>query len=825
MARSVAHGRGRGRGRKAETPGFRFYRQIDLTQQRLPLAGVGLVLLAALLVNWTTGGFNLLSGAREAFVGALGVGVFVVIGSGLLAGLWLLAGARRIGRRAFRRLLGVATLIVVGMGLAGAFEPSWDLGGVPLSQRTASGDLGDFLTSPFGVVLLLLMSLGGSALIAPSRTLSGLRVAWGAGRLTVRKAAAQVPEGALALPGRNNRVDPWDEELGWEAPQAAHDPAIDEHALASMQTSATSTISDEVIADAPPTPGEAVAEVADATLDEDETEEEAEAAPSPKRRRRSEDGWQMPALSILHTDAPVVGKSDADRQGEIIVDTLAQFGVDARVATIDEGPSVTQIGIEPGWEIKTRKVVQRDEAGKALLDASGQPITQDEEISRKRVRVNRITRLTNDLALALAAPSIRVLAPVPGKPVVGIEVPNAERRLVSLRGVIDTPEFRRKMKAGGLPIALGRAVNGQPVVIDLTAMPHVLIAGATGAGKSVAINSIIACLLMHFSPEEVRLVLVDPKRVELTGYNDIPHLAFSHVVTDPDEVVGVLGVVVAEMERRYRRFEHEGARNIAAYNATERTEGKLPYWVVVLDELADLMMVAPVEVEQQLVRLAQLARATGIHMVVATQRPSVDVVTGLIKANFPTRIAFATTSQTDARVIMDRAGAEKLLGKGDMLLQGQDNIQPGRVQGTFVADDEIAELIAFWTQDRFKGMPRPTMDHLLAEAVEPAESEADAVLEAAEAASAEVMDAIDFNERDTLYADAVSLAREHTRISASMLQRRLRVGYPRAARLIDMLEADGVVGAAEGSQSRLVLLSQEPVVSKIGGNWADQSGL
>ena len=823
MARSAA--RSRGRSRKAATPGFRLYRQFDLAEQRLPLAGVGLVLIAALLVNWTMGGFGLLDGVREAVVGALGVGVFVVIGSGLLAGLWLLAGARRIGPRAFRRLLGVATLVVVGMGLAGAFEPDWDLGGVSLSQRTAGGDLGDFLTSPLGVVLLLLMGLAGSTLIAPGRTQSGLRVAWGAGRLTVRKAAEHVPEGAMSLPSRSNGADPWDDEQGWDAPKAEHDPALDEHALASMETAVASTISEEMITNAPSSATEAAAVVTQQTLNEDETKEETEAAPPPKHRRRSADGWQLPALSILRTDAPVVGKSDGDRQGEIIVDTLAQFGVDARVATIDEGPSVTQIGVEPGWEIKTRKVVQRDEAGKALIDANGQPITQEEEISRTRVRVNRITRLTNDLALALAAPSIRVLAPVPGKPVVGIEVPNAQRRLVSLRGVIDTPDFRRKMKAGGLPIALGRAVNGAPVVVDLTAMPHVLIAGATGAGKSVAINSIIACLLMHFSPEAVRLVLVDPKRVELTGYNDIPHLAFSHVVTDPDEVVGVLGVVVAEMERRYRRFEHEGARNIAAYNAVERTEGKLPYWVVVLDELADLMMVAPVEVEQQLVRLAQLARATGIHMVVATQRPSVDVVTGLIKANFPTRIAFATTSQTDARVIMDRAGAEKLLGKGDMLFQGQDNIQAGRVQGTFVADEEIAELIAFWTQDRFKDVPRPTMDHLLTEAIQAVESDASSVLEAAEAATSEVLDAIGFDERDTLYTDAVSLAREHTRISASMLQRRLRVGYPRAARLIEMLEADGVVGAAEGSQSRLVLLSQEPEISKSGGDWADQSGL
>ena len=767
----MARSRARGRGRKTAMPGLRFYQRIDLAEQRRPWAGVALVLGAALLVNWTTGGFSILGTERESFVGALGVGVFVVIGSGLLAGFWLLAGARRIGARAFRRLLGIATLIVVGMGLAGAFEPNWNLGGVSLSQRTAGGDLGDFLTSPCGAVLLLLMGLTGSALIAPIRTLGGLRLIWGAAHLTVRKTADRIPDSALSLPHRNTDADPWNEEQGWNAPEAEHDPALDEHALASMRTTAAKTDSDEIIGKVPLTSTETVAAPAEPTSnqeeDEEETEGEMETARPNGQRRHSEDGWQLPALSILRADTPVTGQSDAHRQGEIIVETLAQFGVDARVATIDEGPSVTQIGIEPGWEIKTRKVVQRDEAGKALIDANGQPITHEEEVSRTRVRVNRITRLTNDLALALAAPSIRVLAPVPGKPVVGIEVPNAERRLVSLRGVIDTPEFQRKMQASGLPIALGRSVNGAPVIVDLTAMPHVLIAGATGAGKSVAINSIIACLLMHFSPEAVRLVLVDPKRVELTGYNDIPHLAFSHVVTDPDEVVGVLGVVVAEMERRYRRFEHEGARNIAAYNAEERTEGKLPYWVVVLDELADLMMVAPVEVEQQLVRLAQLARATGIHMVVATQRPSVDVVTGLIKANFPTRIAFATTSQTDARVIMDRAGAEKLLGKGDMLFQGQDNIQPGRVQGTFVADEEIAELIRFWTQDRFKHVPRPTMDHLLTEAAEAAEAQTTALLEAAEASGAEILDTIDFDARDTLYADAVSLARQHTRISTS----------------------------------------------------------
>ena len=294
--------------------------------------------------------------------------------------------------------------------------------------------------------------------------------------------------------------------------------------------------------------------------------------------------------------------------------------------------------------------------------------------------------------------------------------------------------------------------------------------------------------------------------MELTGYGKIPHLVFSHVVTDPDESVGVLGVVVTEMERRYRRFQTQGVRNLAAYNEKDRPEGKLPYWVVIIDELADLMLAAPVEVEQQLVRIAQLARATGIHLIIATQRPSVNVVTGLIKANFPSRVAFATTSQVDSRVILDHAGAEKLLGRGDMLFQGTDSLRPRRLQGTFVSDLEIENLITFWTQDRFTTLPRPTLDHLLQEA---ARTAAEQVL----APGAAAPDGGDPSDDDALYQQARTLAQEHTRISTSLLQRRLRIGYPRAARLIDTLEAQGVIGPAEGGQSRRVLVgsgSNEP---------------
>ena len=324
---------------------------------------------------------------------------------------------------------------------------------------------------------------------------------------------------------------------------------------------------------------------------------------------------------------------------------------------------------------------------------------------------------------------------------------------------------------------------------DLAKMPHLLIAGATGAGKSVCINAIITCLLMHATPEEVRFVMIDPKRVELAGFAEIPHLALSRVIVDMDEVVGTLGAVIHEMEARYTKFAQLAVRNLEGYNKHPKVVNKLPYWVVIIDELADLMMAAPFEVEKQICRLAQLARATGIHLIVATQRPSVDVITGLIKANFPTRIAFSVTSQVDSRTILDSAGAEKLLGRGDMLYMPTDEAKPRRLQGVYVSDAEIERLVDFWTNERFRNLKPETFDHLVEEAKAEQESEED--------------------EDDPLLEKARALAAEHTRISTSMLQRRLRIGYPRAARLMDILEGEGLVGAAEGLGSREVLVADE----------------
>ena len=548
--------------------------------------------------------------------------------------------------------------------------------------------------------------------------------------------------------------------------------------------------------------------------------------------RTASDGWRLPPVELLDPDPAATLGSGAEDQARIIVQTLASFGVDATVTQINEGPTITQFGVEPGWEIKTRQVAVKDAEGRAVRGDDGQALMREEEVSRTRVRVNRITRLADDLALALAAPSIRIEAPVPGQPIVGIEVPNADTRIVSLRGLVESPEFSAMVDRGGLAIALGRDVTGGAVIADLTRMPHVLIAGATGSGKSVCINTIISSLLMHNSPEQLRLILVDPKRVELTGYGSVPHLAFSHVVTEPDEVVSVLGVVVAEMDRRYRRLERCGARNITAYNKLPSTERQMPYWVVVLDELADMMMAAPVDVERQLVRLAQLARAVGIHLVVATQRPSVDVVTGLIKANFPTRIAFATTSQTDARVIMDRGGAEKLMGRGDMLYMSSDSIKPQRVQGAFVSDEEIERLIASWTSPAQAQAERQTLDEMLAELTDAspeaattieqrgAQADLNTLHETLEQAlpddEADEPDIVleqepadEPLEPDTRLTEAIQLAREYERVSATLLQRRMRIGRPRAERLIEELEKAGVVAASDGGQSRRVLARTE----------------
>ncbi|MBM2810925.1 MAG: cell division FtsK/SpoIIIE [Chloroflexi bacterium] len=464
--------------------------------------------------------------------------------------------------------------------------------------------------------------------------------------------------------------------------------------------------------------------------------------------KRADGTWKTPPITIFKVGKPVEQvPGEIKEQARIIEETLNSFNVNAHVLEANQGPAVTQFGVEP---------------------AIGVP-------------VSRITARLNDLALRLGASSIRIEAPVPGRRMVGIEVPNASVSIVNLREVLESPNFQRSNVR--IPLALGKDIAGKATVGDLARMPHLLIAGATGSGKSVCINSVVACLLSQFTPDELQLLMIDPKMVELTAYNGVPHLRMP-VVTDMDKVVGTLKWATKEMERRYKLFAAHSARNIDGYNRAVRQrpgERPMPYLVIIIDELADLMMMAPDEVEKNICRLAQLARATGIHLILATQRPSVDVLTGLIKANFPTRIAFAVTSQIDSRVILDVAGAERLLGRGDMLYMPPDAGKPQRIQGTYVSDQEIEALVSYW-----RGLGAPQYDQSDLDEVEslgrPTESSG-----------------------DELYERAAQIAQETKRISVSLLQRRLGIGYPRAARLVDLLEERGVISSSEDGRAREVL--------------------
>jgi S-DNA-T family DNA segregation ATPase FtsK/SpoIIIE len=479
----------------------------------------------------------------------------------------------------------------------------------------------------------------------------------------------------------------------------------------------------------------------------------------------------LPPLEILRPDGEhPADRADARQRAQLLKQTLADFGVPVEVVSIKEGPTVTQFGLEPG------EIVHELHNG---------------EVIRRRVPVSRIMRLSNDLALALAAASIRIETPVPGRPYVGVEIPNTQKTLVSLRNILESKEFARVNSP--LAVALGRDVSGDPVVADLVHMPHLLIAGATGSGKSVCINAIVCSLLMNNGPERLRFLMVDPKMVELPAYNGIPHL-LAPVVTDLEQVPGALAWLTLQMDDRYRIFADRGVRNIEEYNrkiARSRPAELMPYIILVIDEMADLMMTAIYDVERQICRLAQMSRATGIHLALATQRPSVDVITGLIKANFPARIAFAVTAQVDSRVILDAPGAEKLLGRGDMLFMAPDSSKLVRIQGCFVSDREIDRLVAFWENSRpadERGRPATLPWAGLLEQM---------------------------GQKDDLLEQALRLLQTKSQVSTSLLQRHLRIGYPRAARLMEQLEEMGAVGPDEGGgRSRAVLVRREDAVGQ-----------
>jgi S-DNA-T family DNA segregation ATPase FtsK/SpoIIIE len=464
--------------------------------------------------------------------------------------------------------------------------------------------------------------------------------------------------------------------------------------------------------------------------------------------------WKLPPITLLDT-VTVRRERMADeikRNVKIIESTLETFGVSCKVVGVNPGPAVTQYELQPG----------------------------------PGVQVKRITALQNDLSLALAAAPLRIEAPIPGKAAVGIEVPNKSASLVTIREVLETAAFREGTKR--LALGLGNDVSGQSIIADLTRMPHLLIAGATGQGKSVCINALITSLLFQVTPEHMRLLLIDPKRVELTGYNGLPHLALP-VLVESHQAAAALRWAVAEMDRRYKMFSAEGVRNIAAYNekAVQRLAREIPYIVIVIDELADLMMVAAGEIEELICRIAQLARAVGIHLVIATQRPSTDIITGLIKANIPSRIAFAVGSQVDSRVILDSGGAEKLLGRGDMLYQPVDSGKPTRIQGAFVSDPEVEAVVNFW---KSQGPPR-YMEEIL-------EQGAGTEWEGGQTAERKL---------DPLFARAARAVAAEGAASVSLVQRKFNVGYSRAGRIVDQLAENHVVGPYQGSKSRDVMMN------------------
>lgn len=483
------------------------------------------------------------------------------------------------------------------------------------------------------------------------------------------------------------------------------------------------------------------------------------------------EGYSYPPLSLLNkskaTDTAALS-AELDHTAGHLVDTLKSFGVETRIVDISRGPTVTRYELQP---------------------CAG-------------VKISKITNLADDIALNLATAGVRIEAPIPNKAAVGIEVPNKASAVVGVRGILESPAFiNAKSK---LTVALGRDIGGNVVVTDIAKMPHGLIAGATGSGKSVCINSIIISLLYKATPDEVKLLMIDPKVVELGIYNGIPHLLVP-VVTDPRKAAGALGWSVTEMERRYKMFADRGVRDLAGYNKFVENLGdpevqKMPHIVIIIDELADLMMTAPNEVEDSINRIAAKARAAGMHLIIATQRPSVDVVTGVIKANIPTRIAFAVSSQIDSRTILDSAGAEKLLGRGDMLFSPVGSTKPNRIQGCFVSDEEVEAVVDYIKSDH-------TVDY-----------DDDVMVEIERQAAIEKKQKTglpeDGPEGDPMLDEAIKVVVENGMASTSLLQRKLKLGYARAARIVDEMEQRGVVGPYEGSKPRKVLISKEQLLER-----------
>ncbi len=767
------------------------------------------VVLAAAIaaLPWFFDVVGIAQDVRTWLIETFGLGL-IIVAAVLLA--WAVTTWRRGDEERllfWRRIVGYPFLALFAWGALGLNTADWTVAGVQLRDVTLGGEIGHtIVTGWINVLVWIASAVVALALLVPRPSLMalqytgrGLAYAWERrwphqvlasfwrGLTTIaRLFRRQQGAGTAVIGGAESQS-----AVEFEPSPIIFRPRVEPGAphADEVAEAPTAQFEDETATPAEPDPVDSYEDDPDDLLEPAEEEEPHQLAFEDKS------GWQLPPIELLQEPKPSRNhKHDNAARAQLIVDTLASFGVDASVVEINEGPAVTQFGVEPGWEIKYKDVPVKDADNKPVLDANGRPTKERVETGRTRVRVNKITALQSDLALALAAPSLRIEAPVPGRAIVGIEVPNETASVVTLRNVMESSEYQDMSAKSKLAISLGKGVSGVPVVADLAKMPHLLIAGATGSGKSVCLNAIVTNLITNATPDEVRFIMIDPKRVEMTTYGRLPHLAFSEVIVDLDKVVGTLQAVVSEMEARYRKFSEVGVRNIEAYNRHARVLKKLPYWVLIIDELADLMMVAPFEVEKLLCRLAQLARATGIHLVVATQRPSVDVVTGLIKANFPTRVAFAVTSITDSRTILDMGGAEKLLGQGDMLYLPTDAGKPKRIQGVYVSDAEVERLVGFWADERFHALRPDTADDLLEEAL----------------IAQNGSDDIDVEDGDPLLDDARDLASRHTRLSPSLLQRRLNVGFLKAERLITALEREGVLGPRIEGESREVLAGTAP---------------
>ncbi len=795
------------------------------------MTGVVLILIAVFtLLSLMTGSRGSITGAWiDALEGAFGVGawVFPLLLSAI--GLWLVIHAvERMPDMSWQRPVGVALLFLAFItGAALTFSPAQPYGGGWLGSQIA-GQLEPAITAGGTWALVTLLSIAGIALLADRFIVESGLLIWDTiqdrryrqkeAKMPPIRPGAPLPSGTIPF---HKRIG---ENIGEFMARFQRRPDVKPVYSARRQpqegkkgepAKKTVTIggdapSSSSVPSAQGTTGQAASLLSPRIIGG-----ALEAPPE----------WHLPDMDDMleDWDRTVDNDNTIREQGRRIQETLESHGVPVDFEGAYKGPSVTQYLIRPGY-------VERKVRG---------------ETKRIKIKVNKITVLANDLALALAAPSVRIEAPIPGTNYVGVEVPNAESNKVGLKDLMESDEYTERK--GSLIIALGEDVKGQAVVTDMTRMPHLLIAGATGSGKSVCINSVIIGLLLTHTPDSLRLLMIDPKMVELSVYNGIPHL-LAPVVTEVDKASGILYWAVKEMERRYALLSKVGARDLARYNAylTERNEKPLPFIMVVVDEMADLMMAAPEEVEKHICRLAQMARAVGIHLIIATQRPSVDVITGLIKANFPSRIAFAVTSQTDSRVILDVPGAERLLGRGDMLYMGPDASKLERLQGTWLTEDEISRVIRYWkgvrsfedqgpghsgrfnyandSDDGYRdgydgdfddsdGYDQIIIDESpIDRAFDPEPTGASPVIPD-DLSQAPLFDQIDamksVDARDELYDDAVGVVADAGRGSITLLQRKLRIGYGRASRLVEQLERDGILSPDLGGNKGRKYLGEE----------------